>query len=138
MFEVDAQLPVITREMRPVDMAAYAAATFDFARLHYDADHARAHGFTGPVVDGQMLGALVALALQSWAGPDAILRGLRFRNRRPVVAADVVEFRGRVIDSSDEATGTLVRCRWQVRNQHDDEVLDDVEATVWIPWQLPR
>ena len=62
-------------------MMAYGAATWDFIRVHYDADHVRELGFPGPFVDGQMLGAFLAQHVQDWAGPGAFLRKLGFRNR---------------------------------------------------------
>ena len=41
-------------------MVAYAGATWDWHRLHYDPDFARPRRLTGPVVDGQVFGALLA------------------------------------------------------------------------------
>ncbi len=41
-------------------MMAYGAATWDFIRVHYDADYVRELEFEGPFVDGQMLGGFRA------------------------------------------------------------------------------
>ena len=78
-------------------MMAYGAATWDFIRLHYDADHVREFGFPGPFVDGQMLGAFLAQLVQDWAGPGAFLRKLAFRNRIMVYPGDFLVCRGVVI-----------------------------------------
>ena len=78
---VGEELPSLHKQIDLPRMMAYGAATWDFIRVHYDADHARELGFAGPFVDGQMLGAFLAQHTQDWAGPGGFLRKLGFRNR---------------------------------------------------------
>ena len=75
------ELAPLHKQINLPRMMAYGAATWDFIRVHYDADHVRELGFPGPFVDGQMLGAFLAQHVQDWAGPGAFLRKLGFRNR---------------------------------------------------------
>ena len=82
------ELTPLRKEIDLPRMMAYGAATWDFIRVHYDADHARELGFPGPFVDGQMLGAFLAQQVQDWAGPGAFLRKLAFRNRVMVYPDD--------------------------------------------------
>ena len=62
------ELPPLTKQITTVQMMMYGAATWDFMRIHYDADFARQLGFPGPFVDGQMLGAFLAQLAVDWAG----------------------------------------------------------------------
>ena len=96
------------RSLRPLhrrialaDMVAYGAATWDWHRLHYDEAHARRLGAPGPLVDGQMLGALLAECVLRAAGPSARLVRLAFRNRSPVHAGETVTCSGEIATSDD-------------------------------------
>jgi acyl dehydratase len=93
---VGTEVPPLMRTIALADMVAYAGATWDWHRLHYDRDWLVAHGLDEPVVDGQLFGALLAEALQDWLGPRAVLRELHFRFRELVVAGETVRCTGRV------------------------------------------
>ena len=122
-------------------MMAYGAATWDFIRIHYDADHARELGFPGPFVDGQMLGAFLAQHVQDWAGPDAFLRKLAFRNRVMVYPGDSLVCRGVVTAlhregddpsiSSGRGAG-LAECDLWIKNQLGERVVDRASALVQL------
>ncbi|WP_419914802.1 FAS1-like dehydratase domain-containing protein [Candidatus Poriferisodalis sp.] len=83
------------------DMVAYGAATWDWHRLHYDEAHARRLGAPAPLVDGQMLGALLAECVLRSAGPAARLVRLSYRNRAPVRAGETVVCSGTIATSDD-------------------------------------
>ena len=85
---VGEDLTPLIKDIGLARMMAYGAATWDFIRLHYDADYARELGFDAPFVDGQMLGGFLAQHVQDWAGPGAFLRKLAFRNRVMVYPGD--------------------------------------------------
>ncbi len=96
------------RSLRPLhrhialaDMVAYGAATWDWHRLHYDESHARRLGAPAPLVDGQMLGALLAECTLRSAGPGARLVRLSYRNRAPVRAGETVVCAGTIATSDD-------------------------------------
>lgn len=96
------------RSLRPLhrrialaDMVAYGAATWDWHRLHYDEAHARRLGAPAPLVDGQMLGALLAECVQRAAGPGARLVRLAYRNRAPVHAGETVTCSGEIATADD-------------------------------------
>ncbi len=105
--------PDVADRVRPItqlDMVAYGGATWDWHRLHHDAAYARRAGMAGPVVDGQMLGALLAdhaLAAVETAAPGTTARLTRlwYRNRAPVLAGDTVTCR--VVGVERETGGTV-------------------------------
>jgi acyl dehydratase len=85
------------------DMVAYAGATWDWHRLHYDEGYARERGLRAPVVDGQMLGALMSLQGYGEVGPDFRLAQLDFRLRSMVYAGDRIKLVTRTTASSTVA-----------------------------------
>lgn len=99
-------VPPIERRIDISDMVAYAGATWDWHRLHYDMAFIESMGFSAPIVDGQMLGALMAECVQDWLGPDSRLTALGFRFLTPITAGTVVRCDG-VTDSVDSG---LVKC----------------------------
>ena len=118
-------------------MMAYGAATWDFIRVHYDADHVRELGFPRPLVDGQMLGAFLAQHVQNWAGPGAFLRKLGFRNRVMVYPGDSLICRGVVTalyreDDENEGPG-LAECDLWIENQRTELVVKPASALVQLP-----
>ncbi|MCC5577307.1 hypothetical protein IMZ11_16915 [Microtetraspora sp. AC03309] len=78
-------------------MVAYAGATWDWHRMHYDFEYLQKRGLPAPVVDGQVFGALLAEQLQDWLGPRAVVRRLHFRFKNLVFAGETVRCTGRVI-----------------------------------------
>lgn len=91
----------LRRRIELADMVAYGAATWDWHRLHYDETHARRLGAPAPLVDGQMLGALLAECVLRAAGPGARLVRLSYRNRAPVRAGETVVCAGTIATSDD-------------------------------------
>ena len=134
---VGEELPPLQKQIDMPHMMAYGAATWDFIRVHYDADQARELGFPGPFVDGQMLGAFLAQHVQDWAGPGSFLRKLSFRNRVMVYPGDTLVCGGAVIglpDEGDASEGSgLAECDLWIENQRGERVVDRATAVVQIP-----
>jgi acyl dehydratase len=94
------------------DMVAYAGATWDWHRLHYDSAWLAERGLERPVVDGQLFGALLAEMVLDWAGPGAELTALSFRFKGFVFAGETVRCTGRVTSIEDGVTS--LECRVDV------------------------
>ena len=86
----------LERTIELPDMVAYAGATWDWHRLHYDSAWLAERGLDRPVVDGQLFGALLAEMVLDWAGPEATLTALSFRFKNLVFAGETVRCTGRV------------------------------------------
>ncbi|MDA0263546.1 MAG: MaoC/PaaZ C-terminal domain-containing protein [Chloroflexi bacterium] len=123
----------LVKEIGMARMMAYGAATWDFIRLHYDADYARELGFDSPFVDGQMLGGFLTQLVQDWAGPDAFLRKLSFRNLVMVYPGDSLTCRGLVTSVAKEAEGGMVECGLWVENQRGEKVVEPASALLRFP-----
>ncbi|MET7425149.1 MaoC/PaaZ C-terminal domain-containing protein [Dactylosporangium sp. NPDC005555] len=90
------ELPPLQRRIALPDMIAYAGATWDWHRLHYDPAYLAPRGLDRPVVDGQVFGALLAEQVQDWIGGAGVLRTLRFRFKSLVFAGETVRCAGTV------------------------------------------
>ncbi len=131
--KVGDELPALRKEINQARMMAYGAATWDFIRIHYDADYVREQGFKAPFVDGQMLGGFLAQQLQDWAGPEAYLRKLGFRNRVMVYPGDTVTSYGVVTGTNIDGGEALVECDLWMENQDGDKVVLPASAVVRFP-----
>lgn len=131
------ELTPLRKDIDLPHMMAYGAATWDFIRVHYDADLARDLGFPGPFVDGQMLGAFLAQHVQEWAGPGAFLRKLSFRNRVMVYPGDTLVCGGAVTGLQGEGDSSegrgLAECDLWIENQRGERVVDRASAVVQLP-----
>ena len=123
-------LPPLEKHITMAHMMAYGAATWDFIRIHYDADYVRGLGFDGPFLDGQMMGGFLAQQVQDWAGPEAFLRKLSFSNRAMVYPGDSVICHGVVIGKFVEKREALVTCDLWVVNQNAEKVVHPARAIV--------
>jgi acyl dehydratase len=127
------ELTPLVKEISMARMMAYGAATWDFIRIHYDADYARELGFDGPFVDGQMLGGFLAQHVQDWTGPGAFVRKLAFRNRVMAYPGDSLTCRGVVTNCSIEEEGGMVQCDLWIENQRGEKVVEPASALVRFP-----
>ena len=137
-IRVGDELTPIVKEIGMARMMAYGAATWDFVRLHYDADYVREMGFDAPFVDGQMIGGFLTQLVQDWAGPDAFLRKLSFRNSVMVYPGDSLTCRGVVIDISTTEEGGMVECNLWVDNQRNEKVVAPSVALIRFPLKADK
>ena len=125
------QSPALERKLDLVRMIAYAGATWDWARLHYDPVYVAEHKLPAPVIDGQMLGALLSEALLDWLGPMAFIRKLNFRLRTMVFAGDTVRCEGEVTALATKEEHSLVTVAQRVYT--GDRFIADVSSIVQLP-----
>lgn len=96
--KVGDQLPTLTKHCTLTSMIAYAGATWDWHRLHYDHEYLESKGLAAPVVDGQVFGAYVVQAIQDWLGESAFISELDFRYAGLVFAEEHVQVSGEVTE----------------------------------------
>jgi acyl dehydratase len=104
---VGTQLPPLEFAFDLMRLVVYSGATWDWFRTHYDSNACAQQGLRAPIVDGQMLGALLARQATTWAGPTARIRRMSFRFARPVFAGDIVRCEARV-SAVDDATAMWI------------------------------
>ncbi len=84
------------RTIGPADMVAYAGATWDWHRIHYDEGYVAARGLSAPVVDGQALGAYLASQAVAGLGPGAFITKMSIRYQSLVFAGETIRCIARV------------------------------------------
>lgn len=105
---VGAELPALERRITLTDMVAYAGATWDWHRLHYDPAYLAEKQLPAPVVDGQVFGALLVEQVQDWLGMRAVVHRLRFRFKNLVYAGETVRCVAVVAGAEQHDDGTLL------------------------------
>jgi len=124
--------PPLEREISMVRMIAYAGATWDWHRLHYDQSYATARNLPGPIADGQMFGALLAEMLLDWLGPRAFIRRLSFRLRDPVSPGDTIRCEGEVASIDAQKDCDIVTVTMQIR-VGERVVIEPASAQIALP-----
>ncbi len=99
--QAGAPVPPLERHIGLPDMIAYAGATWDWHRLHYDQAYLAERGLPAPVVDGQVFGALLAETVQDWLGGGWRIAALSFRLSEMVFAGETVRCEGSVAHVED-------------------------------------
>jgi acyl dehydratase len=107
-------LPDRVQTLSGACLTAYAGATWDWFQVHVDSDAAVAAGFAAPVVDGQMLGALLAAHAQDGLPGGARVVAMAFRNGAPVHRGETVRVVGEVVDRVVSGDDVRVTVRQQV------------------------
>lgn len=100
-YETGQELPPLERRIGLVDMIAYAGATWDWYRLHYDPEFVARQKLPAPVVDGQVFGALLVEQIQDWLGPRCFVHKLDFSFKALVFAEETVRCEGTVTEVGD-------------------------------------
>ena len=101
-YQVGDQLPGLTKHCTLISMIAYAGATWDWHRLHYDQEYLESKGLNSPVVDGQVFGAYAVQAIQDWLGETAFISELDFRYVGLVFAEELVRVSGEITEVGQE------------------------------------
>ena len=101
-LKVGDQIPALTKHCTLTSMIAYAGATWDWHRLHYDQEYLESKGLKAPVVDGQVFGAYVVQAIQDCLGESAFISALDFRYAGLVFAEETVKVSGEVTEVNSE------------------------------------
>jgi acyl dehydratase len=114
-LRVGQAIPPLERTVSLVRMMAYAGATWDWHRLHYDPGYTAARNLPGPIADGQMFGAFLAEALLDWLGPLGFIRKLSFRLRGMVFPGDTVRCEGEVTRIDAEKDHDVVTVAMRIR-----------------------
>ena len=129
---VGSQVPPV--DLTPVleDLVRWAAAGDDYTRFHYDAAAAAARGFEGPVVHGTFQAAQLAELLTKWLGPEARLRALECRYRKPLIVDQPMRCRAVVTAVEAEGDDRLVSFDLRV---DDPEGIAATTGTAiaWVP-----
>jgi acyl dehydratase len=134
-LQVGDRLPELARTIELPDMVAYAGATWDWHRLHYDPAYLASKGIPTPVIDGQVFGALLVEQLQDSLGPRAFVRRLEFRFKNLVFAGETVSCVSTVTEmhESDDTVVLSFDCEVVVVGDNARVAVGPASAVVVLP-----
>jgi acyl dehydratase len=128
-------LPLIQSLSLPITsqlLVAYAGATWDFHRYHYDSEFVRERlDIDKPFVDGQMFGAIIAKHLIHNLGNDARILSMKLRYLSMVSIGESVNFEFKTINSRLAKTNTILKLLINVTVE-EREILQPIEVEVMI------
>ena len=101
-LKVGDKIPLLQKQCTLTSMIAYAGATWDWHRLHYDMTYLKSKNLDAPVVDGQVFGAYAVQAIQDWLGETAFISSLDLRYAGLVFAQEHVQVSGEISDMTKD------------------------------------
>ncbi len=116
----------------PTLIVGGAMASRDFQDVHHDPDLARKRGSPNIFMNIMTTGGLTTRYVTDWAGPEAILRNMRFRLGAPNYPGDLMTFRGQVNSAAPRGGKGIVEIGVQGMNQLGAHVSGTLEL------ELPR
>ncbi len=123
--------PPLERRFTAVDLVMYGGATWDWHRLHHDSSFAEEMELPGPVIDGQIYGALFAKQAVDWLGPRAFIRKLEFRMAAMAFAGDSLVAEGEVAETRSEDGAVVVVLSQRLRN--GEKTIAEATTEVRLP-----
>lgn len=121
--EIGDTLPVFTIDPTLVQVVMYAAAMWEFQRIHFDRDWAVGEGLPGPIVHGPLLGNYLTQAAASWAGTDCTIRRLQWRNRGIAPIDEPLSCGGAVTGKSLVDGASAIDCDVWIDNSIGDRIV---------------
>lgn len=93
-----------------VQLFRFGAVSWSSHRIHYDAPFAALEGFPGVVVQSTLHGETLTRHALAWAGPNARLLSVSWRNVATAVADEPLTWTAtvRTVDDTGSAEGTRV------------------------------
>ncbi|MEU5030596.1 hotdog family protein [Streptomyces milbemycinicus] len=92
-----------------VQLFRFSAVSWNAHRIHYDAEFAASEGFPDAVVQSTLHGETLSRHALDWAGPDARLESVAWRNVATAVAGEQLTWTGTVTAVEDARITLAVR-----------------------------
>ncbi len=96
------------QELPPLDVPVTAAivvggalASRDYTPVHHDRSAAQANGLPDVFMNILTTNGYVSRFVTDWAGPDAIIRGIKLKLGGPMLPGDTLKLRGSVTAAED-------------------------------------
>ncbi|USG63371.1 3-hydroxyacyl-ACP dehydratase [Brevibacillus ruminantium] len=107
--------PVDKGEITHTQLVRYAGASGDFNPIHTVASFAEQAGLDGVIAHGMLIKGFIGQAIESWCGPDQLLRfSTRFRAMtRP---GERIVVTGKVVNETEETW----LCEAEATNEHGE------------------
>lgn len=122
LFEVGERLTDHVITPSSIQVVMYAAAMWEYQRIHFDQAWAEREGLPGPIVHGPLLGNYLVKSVQRWCGKHADLVELEWRNRGITPIGETLTSGGVVTGVSRDDPG-LVTCDVWIENVGGESIV---------------
>ncbi|MBW2096387.1 MAG: hypothetical protein JRI80_16040 [Deltaproteobacteria bacterium] len=129
-INVGDEIPGFSKEINCLVNVVYQAATWDFARIHYDYKFVESMGFPAPFPDGAMYSAYLAKMVTDWIGDAGEIRKFSFRFQNLIFIDDSITCSGVVTKKYQADGGNYVECSLSVENQEGKMIIDSASVLI--------
>ena len=99
--KVGEELPPLDVETTASLVVGGALASRDFTPVHHDRSAAQAQGMQNVFMNILTTNGFVGRFVTDWAGPDALVRGIKTKLGGPNMPGDTLKIRGKVQEAKD-------------------------------------
>jgi acyl dehydratase len=124
------ELPAFELPVTSTVIVAGAIASRDFMPAHHDASFAKAQGAPDLFMNILTTNGYVSRFVTDWAGPEAMLRGIRIRLGAPAVPGQPLRFTGRVTRVDDDGEERVIEVAVRAANALGDHATGTVVLTL--------
>ena len=97
------ELPPLDIPVTSTLVVGGALASRDYTPVHHDRAAAQAQGLPDVFMNILTTGGLIGRYVTDWAGPDAVLTGVRLKLGGPNMPSDTLKIRGKVLTTDSAA-----------------------------------
>lgn len=114
--EPGAQIPPLTRRATIPHEVKYAGASRDFATIHYDQEVGKKSPWGTSILYGMIKSGFMTKMAGDLAGPQGVVRYLKFAYRRSDVIGDTLSITGTISKKYEAEDGHIVECDLKMVN----------------------
>ena len=124
----------LSLNITPQLLVAYAGATWDFHRYHYDSEFTKEKlNIEKPIVDGQMFGAIISKHLITELGNNTSILTMKLKYLSMVTIGETVKFQFDIASSRLADNNTVLNIPINVTVEKDNRiVLQPVEVELML------
>ena len=124
------ELPRFDLAVTATVIVAGAIASRDFMPAHHDRDFATSRGAPDIFMNIFTTNGYLSRFITDWAGPEAMVRGIKIRLGAPAVPGQPLRFSGQVTQVSREGDECVIELAIQAANDLGDHATGTVELTL--------
>jgi len=124
------KIPTFELEVSATTIVATAVASRDFMAIHHNVELASSQGLPDIILNILSTSGFLERMMERWAGPEAILKNVKFRLGVPVVPGQRVRFDAEVTAKENSGEECLVELAINVSNEMGNHALGTMKVAV--------
>jgi hydroxyacyl-ACP dehydratase HTD2-like protein with hotdog domain len=111
-------IPSIIRRTTTRQLVKWGCLRDEFYELHYDKDYAIGLGFSGVLVQGELVASFIEQMLISWLGDKGSIRKFDYNFRIPILVNEDILCKGKVVNKYVRDEQKYLECEiWAVNKE---------------------